>query len=110
MPAFRLCRACGAFHDLASAWPPACADHEESRRSRLAAPAVRPDGMAPIRSMADGRLYDSRSRYEASVRRAGCQIVGEDRAGFGRRRTTENLLPPNIGADVRRAIEDLSSR
>ena len=60
--------------------------------------------------MADGRMYDSRSAYYAGVRRAGCEIVGDDRAGFGRPRTADRLLPPNIGADVRRAIEELSSR
>jgi hypothetical protein len=110
MRALRLCRACGGFHDLGSAWPRACANQDENRRSRLAAPAVRPDGMATIRSMADGALYDSRSRYEASVRRSGCQIVGEDRSGFGRRRTADDLLPHSISADIRRAIEELSSR
>jgi hypothetical protein len=106
----RLCKACGDFHRVEEAWPIACIADAESRRSPLAAPAVRADGMAPIRSMADGKMYDSRSRYHASVRRAGCEIVGDDRAGFGRPRTTEALIPPNIGADLRRAIEELRSR
>jgi hypothetical protein len=110
MSRHRLCRACGAFHRIDEAWPLACAGDAESRRSHLAAPSVRADGMTPTRCMADGKVYDSRSRYDASVRRAGCEIVGDDRAGFGRPRTPADLIPPNTGADVRRAIEELRSR
>jgi hypothetical protein len=110
MSRHRLCKACGEFHRVDEAWPLACIGEMQSRRSHLAAPSVRPDGMAPIRSMADGKIYDSKSGYDASVRRAGCEIVGDDRACFGRPRTPADLLPPNISADVRRAIEELSSR
>ena len=106
----RLCKACGEFHRFDEAWPLACIGEADSKRSSLAAPAVRADGMAAIRSMADGKMYDSRSGYDASVRRAGCEIVGDDRAGFGRPRTTDALIPPNIGADLRRAIEEQHSR
>lgn len=35
--------------------------------------------MDPIRSMADGRIYDDKSSYYKSVARAGCEIVGYDR-------------------------------
>jgi len=101
MPRSRLCRACGAFHPLEDAWPPACAPE-----AAAPAPAVRPDGMAPLRSMADGRLYDSKSAYYASVRRAGCEIVGDDRGGFGAGARTL----PSPGADIKRAIEQLRSR
>ena len=69
------------------------------------APAIRPDGMDPLRSMADGRLYDSRSAYDASVRRAGCEIVGDDRSGF-----RASPRPDALGADIKRAIEQLRSR
>ncbi len=47
------------------------------------APYIRTDGMDALRSMADGRMYDSKSAYYASVRAAGCEIVGNDRDGFG---------------------------
>jgi hypothetical protein len=67
------------------------------------APAIRADGMDAIRSMADGRMYDSRSAYYASVRRAGCEIVGDDVGGFSR--------PPGydqsgIEEDIKRAIAE----
>ncbi len=71
------------------------------------APMVRPDGMAPLRSMADGRIYESRSAYYASVRAAGCEIVGEERAAFDRRRGYE---PGRAGADIKIAIEQLRAR
>ena len=71
-----------------------------------AAPMVRPDGMAPLRSMADGRIYESRSAYYASVRAAGCEIVGDERASFDRR---PELSPGRAGSDIKIAIEQLRS-
>jgi hypothetical protein len=71
------------------------------------APMIRPDGMAPVRSMADGRIYESRSAYYASVRAAGCEIVGDERAPFERRPVFE---PGRAGADIKAAIEQLRSR
>ena len=104
----RLCRACGSFHRR-DAWPPDCIE-ACAARSSLPAPSIRPDGMTATLSHADGRIYDGKSAYYASVRRAGCEIVGDDRSGSGCIRTAEDLPPPNIGADLRRAIEELSSR
>ncbi|HEY5412541.1 MAG TPA: hypothetical protein VIJ94_17625 [Caulobacteraceae bacterium] len=72
-----------------------------------AAPMIRADGMAPVRSMADGRVYESRSGYYASVRAAGCEIVGDERAPFERRPAFE---PGRAGADIKTAIEQLRSR
>ena len=72
-----------------------------------AAPMVRPDGMDPIRSMADGRLYDSRSAYYASVRAHGCEIVGDDRAGFGPDRP---YRPEGVGRDIQRTLQELKAR
>ena len=71
------------------------------------APMIRPDGMAPIRSMADGRIYESRSRYYDSVRRAGCEIVGDERAPFDRR---PEIGPNGVAQDIKIAIEQLRPR
>jgi hypothetical protein len=101
----RLCRVCGGFHPLGAAWPAPCAAHCGAAANP--APMIRPDNMAPIRSMADGRVYDGRSAYYASVRRAGCEIVGDDRSGFGRAGRPHQKP---IGADIKRAIEELRSR
>jgi hypothetical protein len=69
-----------------------------------AAPFVISDTMDGILNHADGRMYDSKSRYTRAVKAMGCEIVGNDRI---ERRTTP--LPP-VGPDIKRAIEQLSSR
>lgn len=49
------------------------------------APMIRPDGMDPIVSMADGKTYDSRSAYYADLKARGSEIVGNDRAAFDKK-------------------------
>lgn len=44
-----------------------------------AGPYVISDGMDPIRSMADGKMYDSKSAYRAGLKANGCVEVGNDR-------------------------------
>jgi hypothetical protein len=75
--------------------------------ARASAPMVRPDAMDPLRSMADGRVYESRSAYYASVRAAGCEIVGDERASLERRPAFE---PGRAGADIKTALEQLRAR
>jgi hypothetical protein len=38
------------------------------------------DTVRPMRSMADGKLYDSKSKYKAEVKALGYEIVGDQRA------------------------------
>lgn len=73
----RLCRVCSDFHDLAQAWPSECAEHFGPVGPASA--YVISDNMDPIRSMADGRTYDSKSRYRTELRARGCYEVGNDR-------------------------------
>jgi hypothetical protein len=78
---------------------------------RRAAPMIRTDGMSAMRSMADGRIYDGKSAYYASVRRAGCEIVGNESTPFERRPTHDQRgIGAGVGADIKRAIEQLESR
>lgn len=72
-----------------------------------AAPNIRADGMDPIRSMVDGKVYDSKSAYYGSVRRAGCEIVGNERAPFERR---PEYRSEGLGADISRAYEQSRNR
>jgi hypothetical protein len=51
----------------------------EKRADHLASPAVHPGGMPEIKSMADGKRYETRRNYYRSVARAGCEIVGFDK-------------------------------
>lgn len=71
------------------------------------APFVRADGMDAIRSMADGRMYDSKSAYYGSVKRAGCEIVGNDRNGYGKR---PEYRGEGIGQAIKQSIEQLRAR
>lgn len=78
-------------------------EYEAPKRSPLGAPMIIFDNMQPIRSMADGRMYDSKSSYERGVRATGCRVVGNDRLD---RSTTE---VPRAGHDIKRAIDQLKA-
>jgi len=97
----RLCRVCGDWHDLNGAWPSECNAHFGTV-SEGSGPYVISDNMAPIRSMADGKMYDSKSRYSAEVRARGCRIVGNDNI----RQAAKPL--PSVRGDLRRALQQLS--
>lgn len=102
MASSRYCKTCHGWHDLNAPWPAECVRHTSAD-----APFVRTDGMDPIRSMADGQTYDSRSAYYSSVKRAGCEIVGDDRGGFGKR---PEFTSTGVERDIKHTIEQLRSR
>ncbi len=70
-------------------------------------PNVISDAMAPIRSHADGRMYDSKSAYRADLRARGYVEVGNERAAFDRRPVFD---AGPAAPDIKRALEELSSR
>lgn len=51
----------------------------EYKRSDLPCPQIISDAMPPTQSMADGKIYESKSGIEAATRRAGCVTVGNDK-------------------------------
>ncbi len=73
----RLCRSCKDFHDVEAAWPEACASHFGQPAN--ASFQIISDGIAPFRSMADGRHYDSKSQYRQTLRDRGLIEVGNER-------------------------------
>ena len=84
-------------------------DYNE-KRSDLSAPHVIAGGMPAIKSMADGRIYETKRNYEKSVHRHGCEIVGFDK------RWQEHVKPPKpfggdkaheaaLVADTKKALE-----
>lgn len=95
----RYCKVCGEFHDLAQAWPAACVNWE----APASAPSIRPDGMDATRNHADGKTYDSKSAYYKAVRRAGCEIVGNDPIGLKNR---PEYQPQGVRDDLRRALAE----
>lgn len=100
----RFCRVCKSFHDVEQAWPVECAGHfaTPSAGAGEARFYVISDTMDAVRNMADGKLYDSKSRYREAVHAKGCRIVGNDRLD----RSTTPL--PSARDDIRRAIAQLS--
>jgi hypothetical protein len=70
-------------------------------------PFVQSDVMDPIRSMADGRMYDSKSEYRRGLKARGCIEVGNERAPFDRR---PEFVSRGVGDSIKRAIEQLESR
>lgn len=77
------------------------------QRSSLPCPSIRPDGMAEIKSMHDGRPYDSRSGYYNSLKRDGYAIVEEDRESFEKR---PEFKSEGVEEDISRAIDQLESQ
>lgn len=73
----RSCKICGGWHDLDRPWPHNCRP-EAPQRSSLAAPGYIQDGMQPVRSMLDGKLYDSKAALRATYKVAGVTEVGND--------------------------------
>jgi len=63
-----------------------------------------PGGINGIRNHADARIYDSKSAYYKGVRRAGCEIVGNERMD---RPKPELIGKREIGETVKRAWEEV---
>lgn len=76
------------------------------QRSGLPCPNIRPDGMSEIRSMHDGRPYDSRSGYYKSLERDGYAIVEESKESFEAR---PEFKSEGVEEDISRAIDQLES-
>jgi hypothetical protein len=79
-------------------------NYYDEKRSDLACPAVHPGGMPEIKSMMDGKRYETKRNYYRSVARAGCEIVGFDK------RWTEHVPKPGpsdkqLEADMARDIK-----
>lgn len=74
-------------------------------RSSLACPMVIADGMAPVQSMLDGRMYDSKAALRATYRAAGVVEVGNDPA---RLRPRARAKPDR--SKIKEAVEKASAR
>lgn len=95
----RLCRCCSEFHDLAQPWPQACAGHfGEIAPSGL---HVISDSIAPFRSQADGKMYDSKSAYRRDLKSRGLIEVGNENV-----QARQTALPP-VRQSMRQALEQL---
>lgn len=66
----------------------------KSEAEALAAPKLHiiGDAMPAIKSMADGKMYDSKSRYYASIRAQGYEVVGNEKLTPRRREPDERAI------------------
>lgn len=75
----------------------------QAKRSDLPCPTIVSDYLPPTQSMADGKMYDSKSGIEAATRRAGCYTIGNDkREPFKRKKATR--------AEVKAVVEKATAR
>lgn len=78
-------------------------------RSNLACPAVH-GSMPPIKSMIDGRIYDSKGEYYKHVEKSGCAIVGFEKEPWVKEEPyKEKEHEADIVADIKRSIEEVGN-
>ena len=68
------------------------------------------DEMAPLRHMADNKMYSSKSKFRQATREAGCVEVGSETATLLKPRKPVELNPSKRRDDIRRAIYELRNR
>jgi hypothetical protein len=96
----RFCRVCKDFHDLDEAWPSACVGHFGIKGDD-AGFYVQSDTIDAFRSMADGRMYDSKSQYRRDLRSRGMVEIGNDRI------EQTPTAPPPVRDALRQAYQQL---
>lgn len=73
-------------------------------RSDLPTPMLIRDSMEPTLNPANGKRYDSKRAYEAAVRAAGCEIVGNEKVTAATRPEIDDPVH-----DIKAAIEQHSA-
>jgi hypothetical protein len=63
--------------------------------------------MDPIMNHANGLIYDSRSAYERGVKKAGCEIVGNEKVAP---RPRAVLSDRELKQDIKTAIDQVEAR
>lgn len=85
---------------------------EPPQRSDYPAPYVVSDAMGGIhglKSMADGRIYDSKRKYRAELRAHGCEEVGNEQRPDTLRPFSDRTYVEDVRDDVQQATEALTS-
>lgn len=95
----RFCRVCKDFHDTDQSWPEACVGHFASQAGGSL--QIISDTIEPFRSMADGKMYNSKSRYRAELRARGLIEVGNER------QTTQKASAPPLRETLRQTYRQL---
>lgn len=103
MPRSRFCRACKDFHDLAEPWPSECYGHFGIKGDDPRFYVVS-DSMDAIQSMADGKMYDSKSAYRRELKARGMVEIGNENIEF------KPKSSPPVKDALRQAWQQLSAR
>lgn len=100
------CRDCMTVH-WSGQWPKECVEaRQNTKRGSVSAPYIRSDGMEAIVNHADGKMYDSKSRFERAVKDAGCEILGNDTPDAP---TIKEPSLADIAGDVKTAIQQVEA-
>jgi hypothetical protein len=83
---------------------------QDSKRAGLHAPFVISDVMEDTLSHADGRHYSSKSKYYKSVKKAGCEIVGNDRSYMNPKPRKYETDSNDVKKDIKQAMDQFNSR
>jgi hypothetical protein len=74
-------------------------------RSTMSAPYLIGDTTDAFQSMADGKMYDSKSSYRAELKRQGLREIGNDIDGHLKDVVASNPQKPKAKADVIKAYQ-----
>lgn len=100
----RACRVCGGWHRLEEPWPAECAGHFRSRdekRSDFSAPMIIRDDMPAVKSMASGKMYDSKSAIRAEYKARGLVEIGNDKPDI-KQPERPKITKEEIGAAIQK--------
>lgn len=103
----RLCRACEGWHDV-EAWPSECTSHFGVRtraQSDLPRPMIKSDAMPPLRCMADGKIYDSKSQMSAVHKARGYNEVGNEIEATMKLAAEKPARPKVTKAEIAAAVQ-----
>ena len=70
-------------------------------------PSIISDTMGPLKHMADGKMYDSRSEFRKATKAAGCIEIGNEIKTVTTPRKPVQLSREQRKNDIRRAISQL---
>lgn len=79
---------------------------QTNQRSALPCPMVITDDVEPFRSMADGKVYTSKSRYYAETKARGYEIVGNEKV---KGKTPQSYEPQDIEKELSDAYDYLEA-
>jgi hypothetical protein len=101
----RYCKICTGWHDLDQPWPVECIPVRKDSRSHLPSPMFIADTMEPVKSMLDGKMYDSKRNLRKTYKEAGVIEVGNDPAMFRPRKR-----PPPDEKAIARSVDKAFSQ